>query len=74
MSQAAAAKFIMRLVASVLWTEQEDHLEHNKHSVTIYWINELWKELTGQMSFVHRELLIDEVPSGFLHLIVVCEC
>lgn len=46
---------------------------HNKHSVTVYQINELWKELTGQMSFIHRELLIDEVPSGFLGL-VIREC
>lgn len=31
MSQTDAAKFIVRLVAAVLCTEQEDHLEHNKH-------------------------------------------
>lgn len=47
---------------------------HTKHSVTVYQINELWKELTDQMSFIHRELLTDEMPSGFLGLIVICEC
>jgi len=47
---------------------------HNKRSVTVYQINEWWKELTDQMSFIHRELLIDEVPSGFLGLSVICEC